>query len=102
MHHALRVDLLHRPDVDGVGGAIPVVRRAFFPSIECPLMISKKVLPRKDGMLFDPNNRLREIEFGLLEHRRIVTAVAVAAPDVEPPPGLEDPRNVAKPRPKQP
>jgi hypothetical protein len=44
VHHALRIDLLDRPDIDRVIGTQEYVRGAFFPTIEPDLMIPHEVL----------------------------------------------------------
>ncbi len=80
VHHVLRIYFLYRPHVGGIGGAKEVMRSTFTPAIKTPFMVPHEVLAGEDGMLFHPDDGLREMQAGGLESRWIVAAVAVAAP----------------------
>jgi len=61
-----------------------------------------EVLPRQDRVLLVPDDGLREVQPVPLEHGRVVAAVGVAAPDVEPAAGDQHPRDIAEPRLQEP
>ena len=60
-------------------------------------MVAHEVLAGQDRVLLDPDHRLREVQSGGLEHRRVVAAVGVAAPDVESPARFQHAGQVAEP-----
>src|SRR5687768_12980961 len=97
MQHALRIDFLDRPHIGGIFGTKKGVRRPLAPTIKTPFVIAHVILSGQNRMLFDPNNRLREMEVSRLEHRRIVAAVAIATPYVKGSSWLQHPCDVPKP-----
>ena len=44
----------------------------FPPAVEAPLVIAHEILARQHRMLFDPDDRLAEVQLAGLEHRRVV------------------------------
>src|SRR5712692_7473275 len=92
-----RVDLLDRPDVRGVGRAKESMSGSLAPAVKAPLVIAHEILAGEDRMFLDPNDRLAEVKANGLEHRRVVAAIGVAAPEIKGSSGLEHPRDVAEP-----
>src|SRR6516164_3375145 len=80
--HALRAYLSHRPDVPYIGWPVKFVSSTLPPAVKTPFVITHVVLPRQHGVLLDPNDGLREIQAGRLEHRWIVATIGVASPNV--------------------
>src|SRR5262245_34830605 len=81
--HALRINFLHRPDVSGIGRTEKLMGSTFTPAIKAPLVVTHEIFAGEDRVFLDPDDRLRKIEVARLEHRRIVAAVGIAAPNVE-------------------
>src|SRR6516162_9718309 len=101
MHHVLRVDLFDVPQVQSVVGAEELVGGALTPTIEGDLEAAHEVLAGQDGVLLVPDDTLREVQATRLQHGRVVAQVSVPTPDIEGPAGLQDTREVAKPRMEQ-
>src|SRR5262245_55598619 len=62
-----------------------------------PLVCAHEVLASQDRMLLVPDDRLGEVKLLRLEHRWIVGAVRIAAPNVESPSRQQHPRQVPEP-----
>src|SRR5262249_31926139 len=100
MLHVLGIDLLDRPNVDGVVRSKELVSGSFAPTIKRPLMVAHKVFPSQNRMLFHPNDGLGEVQARSAEDWRIVATVGVTAPDVKGPARLESAGQVAEPGPQ--
>src|SRR5260370_3766239 len=85
VHHVVMIDLFYGPDIDRVVGAKPDMRRTQVPPVEAPLVVAEKILAGEYRVLFDPNDRLGEIQGARLQNRRVGGAVGPASPEVESP-----------------
>jgi len=52
---------------------------ALLPAVEAPFVIAHEVFARENRVPFHPDDRLREVQFTGLQHRRVVGDVGVAA-----------------------
>ena len=60
-------------------------------------MIAHVVLAGQNGMLFDPDDRLAEVQAARLQRCWVVADVRIAAPDVEAPAWQQHARQIAEP-----
>src|SRR5262245_25633461 len=97
MHHVLWIDLLHAPDIGGIGWAVKLMTGSLLPAVKRKFKIPHVVLASQHGMLLHPDDALGEVQALGLQDWRIVAAIAVAAPDVEAAARHEYPRHVAEP-----
>src|SRR5258707_6907671 len=97
MHHALRVDLFHVPQVQSVVWTIELMSRPFPPAVKTDLEAPHVVLAGQHGMQLVPDNALREIQPALLERRRVATAGRLATPCVKRTSPPQDTRHAARP-----
>ena len=77
-------------------GPEELVAGAFLPAVEAPLVSAHEVLAGQHRMLFVPDDRLGEVQACCFQHRWIVAAVGVAAPDVERPSRLQAPERCCR------
>jgi hypothetical protein len=80
MDHVLGADLLHVPEVGGVGRAEVAVGCPFAPAIEGQLESAHHVLPGQDRVFLVPHNGLAEVQAVFPEKRREIPEVRVPGP----------------------
>ncbi len=85
-----------RPGERGGYDCVTFPRSHANPTRSIPLPILS--LHVRNGRNASPDDCLAEIQFVLLQKRRVVTAVRVPTPNAEPTPGLQHSRSIAEPR----
>ena len=88
------------PDVPQVGRVVRPEEgmcRAFPPAVEADFERAHVVFPGQHRPLFVPHDALAEVQPALLQYRRIVAEIGIAAPDVERATGFQHARDVAEP-----